>query len=64
MINNHEPSISIVCEPSMNPIDKALKPVWIQAPNQEPAPELNSRAVPSAEAHHRDRKKFGRMVDN
>ena len=32
---------------------KALKPIWIQAPNQEPALELHSRAAPSVEAHHR-----------
>ena len=36
-----------------NPIDKALKPIWIQAPNQKPALELHSRAAPSVEAHHR-----------
>ena len=34
-----------------NPIDKALKPVWTQAPKSEPALELISRAVPSVEAH-------------
>ena len=33
-------------------IDKALKPIWLQALNQEPALELHSRAAPSVEAHH------------
>ena len=30
----------------------ALKQIWIQAPNQEPALKLHSRAVPSVDAHH------------
>ena len=34
-------------------LDKALKPIWILAPNQEPSLELHSRAAPSVEAHHR-----------
>ena len=38
----------------MNPTDKALKPIWIQAPNQESALELHSRAAPSVEARHCD----------
>ena len=37
----------------MNPIDKALKPIWIQACNQEPTLELHSLAARSVEAHHR-----------
>ena len=28
------------------------QPNWIQAPNQEPALELHSRAAPSLKAHH------------
>ena len=39
-------------EPSIGVVDKGLKPIWIQAPNQEPALELHSRAAPSVEAHH------------
>ena len=31
---------------------KALKPIWIQALNQEPILELHSRAAPNVEAHH------------
>ena len=30
----------------------ALKPIWLQAYNQEPALELHSMAAPSVEAHH------------
>ena len=37
----------------MNPIDKALKPIGIQACNQEPTLELHNLAAPSVEAHHR-----------
>ena len=36
-----------------NPIEKAFKPISIQAPNQEPPLELHSKAVPRVEAHHR-----------
>ena len=35
-----------------NPIDKALKPIWIP-PESEPALDLISRAAPSVDAHHR-----------
>ena len=30
-----------------------LKPIWIQAPNQEPVLELHSMAVPNVDTHHR-----------
>ena len=39
-------------KPSIGIVDKGLKPIWIQAPNQEPALELHRRAAPSVEAHH------------
>ena len=36
-----------------NPIDKTLKPIWIQALNHEPALKLHSKGALSVGAHHR-----------
>ena len=51
---------------SKNPVEKALKPIWIQEPNLE----LHSRATSSVEAHHHvngpdtGRNSAGRRIKN